>query len=241
MARKKQYFIEVDTETTMDGLVADFAAVISDRKGSIVTQCAVLIRTIYDEPDQHPLFHNEDSSDLWKAENLNARYQHYQQCLDNGSRMLASIGAINNWLMMAKAQYDPILTAYNLPFDVSKCRNTGINLDCFSKRFCLWSACITAYAETKKYRQFVLDNHLFTNPTKLQNMSFRTNAETMAKFVLGDASLPDEPHTALEDILGYEKPMLDKLLKAKSTKWLLSEPIAYNWRSFQVKDWFKPA
>jgi hypothetical protein len=237
---KKQYIIEVDTESTMTDKVADFAAVISDRKGNIVTQCAVLVHTIYDDPDNHPLFHNEDSGDLWKKDRLNDRYAAYQNQVNSGSRMIASIGAVNNWLMMAKAQYDPILTAYNLPFDVSKCRNTGINLDCFDRRFCLWAACIAAYADTKKYRQFVLDNHLFTNATKLGNMSYRTNAESMARFILGDASLPDEPHTALEDILGYEKPMLDQLLKTKSIKWLLANKTVYNWRAFQVKDWFQP-
>jgi hypothetical protein len=30
---KKEYFLTVDVESTMDGKVADFAAVISDRKG----------------------------------------------------------------------------------------------------------------------------------------------------------------------------------------------------------------
>lgn len=238
---KKQYVIEVDTETTITDQVADFAAVISDRKGNIVTQCAVLIRGIYDDPDNHTLFYHNDMAEIWRESSLNRRYQNYQTMLDSGSRMLATVGAVNNWLMMAKAQYDPILTAYNLPFDVSKCRNTGINIDVFDRRFCLWSACVTAYAKTSKYRRFILDNHLFRPPTDLGNMSYYTNAEVMTRFILGDISIPDEPHTALEDILGYEKPMLDRLLRTKSIKWLLNETRAYNWRDFQVKDHFKPS
>lgn len=238
---KKAYIITVDTETTLDGLTADFSAVISDRKGNVVAQCAVLVRGIYDSPDEHPLFYNESIGGLWAQESLNRRYQAYQAMLENGSRMLASIHAVNNWLMMAKAQYDPILTAYNLPFDVDKCRNTGINLDVFYRRFCLWSACVTAYGTSKKYRQFIIDNHLFKPVTKYGNMSYPTNAETMARFILGDVQLPNEPHTALEDILGYEKPILDKLLRSKSIKWLLTEPMPYNWREFQVKDHFKPS
>ncbi len=237
---RKQYVMTVDVESTMSDKVADFAAVISDKGGNIVTQCAVLVRGVYDDSVNHTLFHNEDAGELWKKSKLEDRYQGYDLMLDSGSRMMASIGALNNWLMMSKAQYDPILTAYNLPFDVSKCRNTGINLDCFDRRFCLWSACITAYAETKKYRQFVLDNHLFTNRTALGNMSYRTNAESMTRFVLGDISIPDEPHTALEDVLGYEKPMLDKILKRKSFKWLLNHITPYSWRNYQVKDWYRP-
>lgn len=237
---KKQYIILVDIESTKTDMVADFAAIISDRKENIVTQCAILTHGIFTDRENHPLFYCENADEIWARAGLDKRYANYENMLKNGSRMLASIGAINNWLMMAKAQYDPILTAYNLSFDVGKCRNTGINLDCFNRRFCLWSACVTAYADTRRYRQFILDNHLFKPPTKYGNMSYFTNADTMARFVLGNADIPPEPHLALEDLLGYEKPILDKLLKVKSLKWLLNTPTPYNWRNFQVKDWFKP-
>jgi hypothetical protein len=238
---KKQYFALFDSETTITDRVADLAVVISDRKGNIVAQMAVLVRTVFDDRQNHCLFHNEDSGGLWKANNLDRRYSQYQLMLDSGSRMLASIGAINNWLMTAKAQYDPILTAYNLAFDVDKCQKTGINLAAFDRRFCLWAACVTAYGSSRKYRKFILENHLFKPVTKLGNMSYPTNAETMARFIVGNVSLPDEPHTSLEDVIGYEKPMLDKLLKQRSIKWLLTETKAYNWRSFQVKNHFKPS
>ena len=44
---KKQYFLIVDTETTQNNLVADFGAVIVDRKGKIITQCAVMVDGIF--------------------------------------------------------------------------------------------------------------------------------------------------------------------------------------------------
>lgn len=238
---RKIHVVTVDIESTKSGMAADFAAVISDRKGNIVTQCAVLIRGIYDDRETHPLFYNDQAGELWTKESLGKRYQAYDDMLENGSRMMASVGAVNNWLMMAKAQYDPVLTAYNLPFDIGKARNTGINLDVFDRRFCLWSACVTAFAGSKAYRQFILDNHLFKPVTKHGNMSYPTNAETMARFILGNVELPDEPHQSLEDILGYEKPMLDYLLKRKSVKWLLENVKPYNWQAFQVRDWFKPS
>lgn len=236
----KHYFLTADVESTITDKVADYAAVLSDRKGNVIMTFAVLVAGIYDDPDYHTLFHNEQAGGIWKADNLNSRYAEYDNRIKNGSRVLASIGNINNWLMMIKAQYNPVLTAYNLPFDLDKCRKTGINLDVFDKRFCLWSAAITAIARSKAYRQYVLENHLFTNRTEFGNMSYRTNADTMARFILGDADIPPEPHTALEDILGFEKPILDFLLKRKTTKWLLNHTLPYNWREFQVKDWFKP-
>lgn len=238
---RKYYFLTVDVESTISDKVADFGAIISDKKGNVISQCAVLIRGIYDNRSEHSLFHNENSGELWKMSNLNRRYADYDQMLMSGARMLANIHAVNRWLMLAKAQYDPILTAYNLPFDVDKCQKTGIDLSPFYKRFCLWSASVTAYAETRKYRQFILDNHLFKQRTQYGNMSYPTNAETMTRFVLGNNNIPDEPHCSLEDIIGYELPILNKLLKTKSVKWLLTEVNSYNWRNFQVKDWYKPS
>ncbi len=61
----KQYFITIDTETTQTGLVADFAAVVTDRKGNIVNQIAVLVHGTYDNPKDHPLFFTTDPDCIW--------------------------------------------------------------------------------------------------------------------------------------------------------------------------------
>jgi len=45
---KKQFFAIVDTETTVDGTVADFACIIVDRQGTIHKQCAVLVKDQFD-------------------------------------------------------------------------------------------------------------------------------------------------------------------------------------------------
>ena len=69
-------------------------------------------------------------------------------------------------------------------------------------------------------------------------MSYKTNAEIMARFVMDNPLLEDEPHTALEDVLYYEIPILTKLVNTtKKAEWL--EPKPFNWRKFQVKDHFK--
>ena len=242
---KKDYFLIVDTETTqpikkknkqIPAQVADFGAIIVDRKGREYARCAVLVAGVYGEI---PLFYTSEPTDnVFGKHTLDTRYQRYQKMLDSGERMLASVNAINRWLEKAAAKYNPILTAYNLAFDRDKCSNTHIDLSIFDQSFCLWYAAIDKWAHTKAYRQFVLSMHEFRPPTELGNMTYRTNAETMARFVLGNPDLPDEPHTALEDALYYELPILTRLVRTtKRKQWM--NPKGYDWRNFQVKDWYQ--
>lgn len=237
---KKDFFMTVDTETTQDGMVADFAAVISDRKGRIYTQCAVLVNGIFTDLESHPLFHiHGDSGDVWSKAGLSKRYDRYNAMVSGGQRMIASAAAINVWLAKAHAEYNPYLTAYNLAFDTDKCANTGIDLSDFAdRRFCLWHAAFAKWGTTKKYKRFVLDTLAFNAPTRKGNMSYKTNAEVMTRFVTNNPMLEDEPHTALEDVLYYELPILTKLVQTTKKKdWL--NPPAFNWRSVQVKDHFQ--
>ncbi len=235
---KKDYFLIVDTETTQDGLVADFGAVVVDKKGNIHTQCAVMVNGIFTDMQNHSLFYVDDPQDnLWSKQSLTRRYNRYNQMIADGSRMIASVNAVNRWLEKVNIMYSPYMTAYNLPFDLDKCNNTDIDLSIFSKKFCLWSASYSKWAFTKKYKQFILENHYFNKPTSHGNMSFKTNAEVMARFTTG-VMLEDEPHTALEDVLYYELPILLRLVNTtKKNNWLYPE--AYNWRNCQVKDNFK--
>lgn len=237
---KKNYFLIIDTETTQDERVADFGAVIVDSKGRIVNQCAVMVDGIYTDRENHELFWNGDAG-LWGRAGLARRYARYDAMVKSGARMLASTAAVNRWLDKALATYNPILTAYNLAFDLGKCANTGIDLTGFgARKFCLWHAAYTVFSHSKAYRNFALALHAFNAPTDLGNMSFKTNAETMARFVLGQPELEDEPHTALEDAVYYELPILLAILRKRSAKWLLDPEniVAYNWRDCQVRDHF---
>jgi aryl-alcohol dehydrogenase-like predicted oxidoreductase len=58
------------------------------------------------------------------------------------------------------------------------------------------------------------DNHYFNNRTDKGNMGYKTNAEVMAHYVIGNYS--EEPHTALEDAQYYELPILVSILKKKN-------------------------
>lgn len=227
----KQYFLVVDTETTIDDTVADFAAVVIDRKGVIQTRMAVLVRDHFDTKD---LFYIPGTNNGWSKSHAETKRAAYTNMLESGSRIMASVSAINNWLNKALGKYNPTLTAYNLSFDVEKSRNTGIDLDIFNSRFCLWQAAVGNICNRKGFRQFCLDNHRFNKPTDKGNMTFQTNAEVVAGYLAGN--MTTEPHTALEDILDFEIPILQHILKKHNWR---SKITPYNYRNHQVKDHFK--
>lgn len=227
---KKQYFAILDTETTMENTVADFALVICDRNGTIYNQCAVMVKGHY---DQFELFHDKKANDIWGYAGLERRKANYVDMLNSGKRMLASPNAINSWIQQAIGKYNPMLTAYNLAFDLDKCKNTAIDLSAFSNQFCLWQAAVGNVCNTKQFKQFALDNHAFNKPTEFGNMTFQTNAEIVCGFINGE--FIKEPHTALEDARDFEKPILCEIVKKK--KWQ-DKITPYNWRAFQVKDHF---
>lgn len=232
---KKHYFITVDTETTQAGKVADFAAVITDRKGNIMAQCSVLIDGVFNSPTDKLFSVLKNDGSAFSPDRLESRYNAYFDQLANGQRMLASVPAVNRWLYKAILQYDPILTAYNIAFDLDKCLKTGIDLSGFTNKFCLWYRAASHWGKTREYRKFILDNHLFNPPTQHGNMSYKTNAEIMAAFVQGGEVIT-EPHLALEDVLYFELPILNRLIQLYSVKKLIEPTTAYNWQNYQVKN-----
>lgn len=227
---KKQYFAILDTETTMENTVADLGIVICDREGRIYNQCAVLVNGHY---GTFELFHDKHANDIWGYEGLRKREQAYTNMLDSGVRMLASVNAINKWIQQAIGKYNPELTAYNLAFDLDKCEKTGIDLSGFANKFCLWQASVGNICKTKKYKQFVLDQHGFNNVTQHGNMTMKTNAEMVCGFIQGEFKI--EPHTALEDARDFELPILREILKKKGWREKITP---YNWREFQTKNHF---
>jgi len=227
---QKQYFAIIDTETTIDDTVADIGIVIVDRQGNIYNQMAVLVKDHFDSKE---LFYRKGEK-FWSFEYAQKKKALYTDMLNSGSRMMASVSAVNMWIQKAIGKYNPILTAYNLSFDVTKSANTGIDLNGFTNRFCLWHAAASIICGTKEYKRFVLENHLFNRPTEKGNMTYKTDAETVCGFLQGN--LVDEPHTAIEDAINFELPILTHILKKK--KWQ-DKVSAYNWANFQVKNHFK--
>jgi hypothetical protein len=225
---KKQFIITIDSETTITDKIADFGATITDSKGNIHAQCGILVRDFF---GIDPLFYDKNASGIWSSESVARRTEAYHTMLQNGTRMMASVQAITRWLEKAAGKYNPTLTAYNLAFDVDKCQKSGIDLNMFSSRFCLWAAAVGNICNTKAYKEFVLQNHRFNNVTDKGNMTFKTDAETVAGFLAG--KITEEPHTALEDIIGFELPILTHVIKKRKWK---DKVTPYVWSKHQVKD-----
>ena len=231
---KKKFFLIVDTETTQTNKVADFGAVVVDKQGTIHREMGILVADFYSDKENHPLFYHGDF--MGGKRNLPARYDRYQQMLQNGERYLASVGAVNRWLAKVKQAYNPVATAYNIAFDREKLSNSGVIFnELFPEQFCLWHAAVAKWGNTRAFRQYVLNSHHFGNRTAKGNMTMRTNAEAMAAFVTGNEL--DEPHTALEDARDFERPILAALVKNTSPQVYMNPP-GYNWRHWQVKDHF---
>jgi len=211
----KHYYLIVDTETTKKQTVADFGAVITDRKGNIVDQFGAMVLNHF---GSLPLFSDPTATDsaLWSEQSAQRREKDYYSMLDSGERSISSVGLINQWLSATYARYNPVLTAYNISFDLGKCRNTRIKLGIFNQLFCLMKAAKRAIGSLADYHKFCHAHGFLTAKLRKPSMT----ADTMAKYILG-IDLQDEPHTALEDARDYEAVILAYILNGKTRKQLL--------------------
>ena len=212
----KHFYLIVDSETTRKNTVADFGAVIVSKQGEIVERFGSLVLGHF---GKMPLFSDPsaEDSELWSEQSAKRREKDYYSMLDTGERSIASPALINQWLVRVNAQYSPVLTAYNLAFDLGKCRNTRISLGIFAQSFCLMKAAKRQIGQLAEYHNFCFENDFLT--AKLRRPSMTANV--MAKFVLGNEELEEEPHTALEDAQFYEAPILTKILESVTRKQLL--------------------
>ena len=211
----RHYYLIVDTETTQRGTVADFGAVLITKQGEIVERFGAMVLNHF---GSLPLFSDPTAPDsaLWSEQSAKRREKDYYSMLDSGERSISSVGLINQWLTGINARYAPVLTAYNIAFDLGKCRNTRIDLGIFAQSFCLMKAAKRQIGTLAEYHDFCNANGLLT--AKLRNPSM--TADTMAKYILG-IDLQDEPHTALEDAQFYEAPILTKILESVTRKQLM--------------------
>jgi len=211
----KHFYLVVDTETTKRGTVADFGAVLMTKQGEIIEQFGAMVLGHF---GKMPLFSDPaaDPAAFWSEQSAQRRAKNYDDMLESGERSISSVGLINQWLSGINARYSPVLTAYNIAFDLGKCRNTRINLGIFNQKFCLMKAAKRKIGTLAEYHEFCQINGFLTAKRRDPSMT----ADTMAKFILG-LDLADEPHQALEDARDYEAPILTKILESVTRKQLL--------------------
>ena len=207
----RHYYLIVDTETTQRGTVADFGAVIVTKQGEIVEQFGAMVLGHF---GKLPLFSDPsaDPDAFWSEQSAYSRAKNYDDMLESGERSISSPALINQWLAGIKARYNPTLTAYNLAFDLGKCRNTRINLGIFGSRFCLMKSAKRKIGVLACYQDFCKARGLLTAKLRKPSMT----ADAMAKYIADteySGSLADEPHTALEDARDYEAMILTYILR----------------------------
>ena len=215
----RHYYLIVDTETTQRGTVADFGAVIVTKQGEIVEQFGAMVLGHF---GKLPLFSDPsaDADAFWSEQSAYRRAKNYDDMLESGERSISSPALINQWLAGIKARYNPTLTAYNLAFDLGKCRNTRINLGIFGSRFCLMKAAKRKIGVLACYQDFCKARGLLTAKLRKPSMT----ADAMAKYIADteySGSLADEPHTALEDARDYEAMILTHILRDTTRAQLL--------------------
>ena len=204
----KHTYLIVDCETTytkgQEDTVADFGAVIVDRENNVLSEIGALVLE-----EKNKDFH-------WALGNKKMIQQKYKNLVNAGKRTTQSVAEINDWLTETNAKYNPVLTAYNIGFDMGKCRNTGIYLDQFSQRFCLWAAAKASICLTPEYAEWCEENMMYTPSGRLS-----TKADMVAQYL--DPTLPPEPHTALEDARDYESVILNDIIHTPSTRKMIME------------------
>ena len=211
----KHFYLIVDTETTKQQTVADFGAVLVTKQGAVIERFGAMVLGHF---SKKRLFSDPTAPDsaLWSEQSAQRREKDYYSMLESGERSIVSVAGINQWLSRINAQYSPVVTAYNLAFDLGKCRNTKIDLGIFAQSFCLMKAAKKQLGTLAEYHAFCNEHGFLTAKLRRPSMT----ADTMAKFILG-LDLEDEPHSALEDAQFYEAPILTKILESVTRKQIL--------------------
>lgn len=215
----------LDTESTITNKVYDFAFIVYNMQThKIVYKFACLVHdNIKDE-----LFYNYTG--FFSKNNLKIRHENYNRLFSIGHRCISNVNYINRLLIDIHKQYKPTLTAYNLNFDIRICQNSGIDFSLYNRRFCLWHSAVYIFAERLKFVKFCFKFKYLT-----PKLNLKTNAEVLSHYVTGEKI--DEPHTAYEDILMCELPILQHCIAQKRAGW--KNPPPYKWQNHSINEVFK--
>jgi hypothetical protein len=238
---KKSYYLVLDTETTQPtkdqkSVVYDIGAVVVDRTGKVYNSLSAIVYENFEKD----LFYTKDTSkdNHWSYANMKIKTAEYKKMLTDGRATLSSISAINRWLDRVLGAYPDIqLTGYNVAFDLRVCKDTGILLDQFTRRFDLWALAIGNICKSAAYRRFALEYHMFTARTSHGNSSIMTSAECVYRFIINDPKFVED-HTAYSDSV-IEKEILSHILMKTSYDKAMQKLTPYVWRDHQLRNFYK--
>lgn len=196
MARPKNYYLVIDTETTNSleqPLPYDIGYAICDRQGNIYKERSYVVAEIF-------LDHKEMMKSSYYADKIPM----YWEDLKQGKRELKSVFVIRKEILADIKEYHiKEVGAYNMAFDKRALNNLirycsksflrwffpfGIDY------FCIWHMACQTLLNTTSYIKFALQNGLESASGNIQ-----TNAESCYKYIKDKVDFV-ESHTGLEDV-----------------------------------------
>ena len=208
MARKKEMYLVIDTETcnTLEQpLVYDIGYAIADRDGNVVLERSFLVAEIF-----------LDKKDVMSSAYYAEKIPMYWEDVKKGTRVIKSLFNIRKQLFADMKEYNvKKVGAYNMGFD-KRALNTTIRYCSKSlirwffpfgvEYFCIWNMACQVIMDTRKYVNFAIQNGLVSEKGNIQ-----TSAESCFKFLMNDVNFI-ESHTGLEDVK-IEVQIMAKCLK----------------------------
>ena len=186
----RSFLLLVDSETVQSGKIFDFCYQVIQKSYpfAVVHSGNWIVKDFCTEQ----LFSIEKSTVFSRA-SVARRTEAYRQMVRDGLRIVASVDNININLKYIVEMWDPEVMAYNVSFDISAMKKTGLFTGFKSSR-CLMQNCISLFLDRKGYRSFALKYGAFTDKGIL---SF--NAQNMYRYIFNE---PDfiESHTAAHDV-----------------------------------------
>jgi hypothetical protein len=196
MARRKELFLVIDTETTNtieQPLCYDIGYAICDRQGNIYEERSYVVAEMFIE-----------HKDLMKSAYYAEKLPQYWEDLKNGKREMKSIFNIRKQIKADLKKYSiRKVGAYNMGFDKRALNNTIRYLSKSKHRwffpfgtkfFCIWNMACQVVMNKATYIRFALKNGLESPAGNIQ-----TSAESCYKFLKNQIDFV-ESHTGLEDV-----------------------------------------
>lgn len=196
MARKKEMYLVIDTETanTLEQpLPYDIGYAVCDRQGNIYLQRSFMVAEIF-------LDHKEMMKSAYFAEKI----PQYWEDIKSGKREIQSIFNIRKQIIADMKAYNiKNVCAYNMGFDKRALNNI---IRYCSKSFlrwffpfgtqyiCIWNMACQAVLNSATYIKFAVENGFVSTSDNVQ-----TSAECCYRFLKKNISFA-ESHTGLEDV-----------------------------------------
>lgn len=192
----RKVFVILDCETLGNARkLFDLGWIALDSKGNELERFNALVSEVVESPwGRREIATDEFTSRKWADGTRKSDW--YLAQIDAHSIPVMPWGEIMRELENVGARYNAQLciVAYNSAFDVScikaSCEVYGVAMPSFVE-IDLWAQAINHVCATRKYRKYCEMNDAFT-PSGF----YRTNAETVGSYLLGDL---EERHTALAD------------------------------------------